>query len=376
MRRHLSFIFLFVMPSLFAFNPKCRSAQTTPPIKDCIPENGNMPALQETMNEDPRYGISFSGSFLYWIAREDGLEYVMTGAENDLGVPVASRGSTYRPDFKWGPGYRVGLAYRKNHDWDLCFTWTDFRTNARDSRDNPMVVADDINNPLWSIWTAPGGLGAAVNLAEANWDLNYWTAELMTGVMFHPRKNFSLKPSVGVLGAGIKQNYDITYTASSNTVRIDIDMGNKFYAGGMRGAFDICWEVNRYLDFSSRAGFSLLFGKFLVTNTETTTQPYNPVLITGNLTGKLLDVENDFHSAKASVDFTAGFHLAYPFYCDKYVLSLDGAWNLILWFDQNQMMRFLGPDSILTPQSFRGHYLPQQGDLFIQGLDLTASFEF
>jgi len=340
---------------------------------------GMSPVRKSRKRWDDRWiGVTVSGSFLYWKVFEEGLDYVMTGVQNANGVAPSGPGRTYRPDFGWDPGYRVNANYRYQNQFDLDFTWTGFHSTASDNI--PLVgagSAGDVQNPAyWSVWTAPGGLHAAVNSAEALWKLDYWTWHLMTGILLQPRRYFSLKPSFGVTGARLDQDYNVGYSSAGGSQTEQISMKNRFNGTGLRGSLAFAWDpVPRYFGFHSLIGASLFYGSFHVSEIQTNNSVFNGTIVTGTLSGQFLNVEHNPRAMKPELDLSVGLHVHCPVR-DWFQFKFRADWDLLLWWDQNQMLRFLGPDTIASPQQFRGHFLPQKGDLFMQGIDLSLGIEF
>jgi len=341
--------------------------QSTDPAAPMAVQNGNHPI-----------GVTVSGSYLWWIAEEDGLEYVLTGAEDFFGLPPYKQGKTYRPDFKWDSGVRVGALYEHKDMWDIGLAWTRFATSAHRELFHELAnINTSSSMSFWAMWSASEGLVAATNTANARWNLSYWTIELMTGIPCRVREHISLRPSVGVIQAGIKQRYNILYDVTAGFSHM-IKMKNYFSGTGLRAACDAIWDINRYFGFFTRVGFSVLAGHFHVSEEQETTRPFNFSPLVPNDTGRFLDVRNTPHTMKTEVDFNAGFHVEYPIFSGRSNLKLDCGWDFLLWFDQNQFMRFVGEGSQVHPAvtSYKGRYMVQHGDLFLQGLNVTAGWEF
>jgi hypothetical protein len=70
-------------------------------------------------------GISAQATFLYWQAKEDGLEYVETVGLDVTGSPVPTlieaRNVSKTLDFEWKPGFQVSLGYifPQRQQWDV-----------------------------------------------------------------------------------------------------------------------------------------------------------------------------------------------------------------------------------------------------------------
>jgi hypothetical protein len=319
-------------------------------------------------------GVTFYGNFLYWTAYEEGLDFSLTGVENTLGVPPSSFGQTFRPDFQWGPGYRAGACYQYKQMWDLDFVWTQLNSKAS-HRIDVRGVGNELDPSYWSVWTAPGGTGAGVNLSEGQWYLRYWTVELMTGIILKPHNHFSLKPQFGFVSANLDQTYAVHYTAGDGLDFVNVDIKNRYQGNGLRGALAFSWDPLAYFGFHSQFGASLVSGQFHISETQQNDLTFSGTLTTGHLGGTYLKVNHTPDAMRTEIDFKVGAHFRCPVY-NTVCFHFKADWDLLVWFNQNQMLRFTGPDTIAPPQGFRGHFFPQQGDLFLQGLDLSMGLEF
>jgi len=150
---------------------------------------------------------------------------------------------------------------------------------------------------------------------------------------------------------------------------------NNFNGGGFRGILDLDWNANRHFDILGRIGCGLALGKFRLLETQTAT--FDQVL----LHGKFLNVQDRFWSVKPEIDFSLGLQGSFPIFRGQQEIKIALAWDFFLWLDQNQMMKFYGPneyDSLnhgfFLPYS--GHFNTQHGDLSLQGLTFTAGWKF
>lgn len=82
-----------------------------------------------------------SADFLWWKAEQENLEYVATvnlGSNGTSGVGAlvnSYQGQYHAPNFKYQPGFRVGIGYNLPYDgWDLFVNWTRFYACAKDNR--------------------------------------------------------------------------------------------------------------------------------------------------------------------------------------------------------------------------------------------------
>jgi hypothetical protein len=75
--------------------------------------------IKITPNAGPRidsdWNVFLTADFIYWTIRQDGMFYAVSGAGTG-----ASGGKVHDLDWKWEPGFKVGLGFNLPHDgWDL-----------------------------------------------------------------------------------------------------------------------------------------------------------------------------------------------------------------------------------------------------------------
>jgi hypothetical protein len=337
-----------------------------------------MPPMQG-QNKTTMNGVTFYGSFIYWHPHEDGLEFAATGFSQwpSNNKPPSRQGQMFRPDFDYSPGFRLGASYESTHHWGFNTMWTCLHSNAdRDVISQPFgSVPGNHDMDLYAVWSAIGGGYGAINSGAAHLNLKYNLVELTGSVSLFPIKNFTVRPSFGLMGVSINQTYRIQYVSNAGLNTESILIRNNFNGGGFRGILDLLWDINRYFEIFGRIGGSLALGKFRLLETQFATP--DQVL----LYGRFLNVGNRFWSIKPEIDFSLGMEGSIPIFNDRSELKLAVAWDFFLWLDQNQMMKFYGPDLYDFyrqgfAQPYKGHFNTQHGDLSLQGLTVTAGWEF
>ncbi len=106
----------------------------------------------------PMPGFFFNLDFFYWKGSEDGLSY---GTDREV-TGSGFEGKRKNLDFRWDPGFRVGLGYcmQEHDEWDLFLQLTYFHNEARGSE-----RSHDISKHLIMVPWFPAILGGLAEQA-------------------------------------------------------------------------------------------------------------------------------------------------------------------------------------------------------------------
>lgn len=372
----------------------------------CMPEGLN-PAARP-LTEDPccceqgEFSITIAG--FYWQATEDGLDYavldktVATGMDPDGPVNTTNLATLVdahflTPDFKWRPGFKVGIGYNGTHDgWDLELIWTHFNGRGKDDEE---ADAEDLISAisLWSDFspspTLPSGLdptgGTIIHAAsiETSWRLDLNLVDLELGKEFWTSKYFSLRPFVGFRFASIKQRYEIdnaggTWALPAITATNKIEMKNNFAGGGARGGLNAVWNFGCCDPCSGNWGIfgtgalSIVYGRFEVDQEESNRSVTPPTFTKTSI----LETSDHFKAAKAMLDLIVGIQWATLYSNDNYAFLMSLAWEQHYFFNQNQLWRVNNIGDTATGLHGENVFAQTRGDLSTQGVTLTLNFTF
>ncbi|NNM44166.1 MAG: hypothetical protein HKM07_07475 [Chlamydiae bacterium] len=300
---------------------------TSQPMKQQSTDNSRQqtmaPALGDKMppyNNPDRFVLQ--GSFIYWQADMDGLDYALqqnavvttpSNATNGNLVQTASLPSSYTDtlkqkdlDFKWEPGFKlgVGMIFGERDQWDILLNWTWIRPKAHRSLNsgptpnisplsttlsnqfNPVVPTNVSTAPTVSTlaYQVPGFspllLQSPATSSQTNWRLLYNTVDLELGRNFFLAKNLTLRPHMGLRGAFLHHTTESHYNISStsdvvNQINDTFVVGsasgtsrfkgkNEYDAVGLRGGLDIRWNfTNHFCVYGSVSG-AILYGIFSI----------------------------------------------------------------------------------------------------------------
>jgi len=315
-----------------------------------------------------------TADFLYWTAQENGLDYLFKTslvAFGSLTSPV--HGDVDSPHFEWDPGFRIGLGWNMGHDaWDLYFDWTRFHTNAKEKShaDNKVLYANFADTL------------AAINpfeKASAHTHVNVDWLDLELGKAFYATRYLTLRPHVGLRNAWVDQDFrfryknQITPLGLSAGVKDKVRVKNDFWGLGIRTGLDTQWELGAGFSILGDFALALLYGDF-----DLHRRFKGPAIVTAGGGTFIVPLEShqdkDLNLARFIADFDLGVQWDYMFAHDRFHVSLSAAWEQHMFFGQNQIFNFY--DTPSSSSTAHGKLVSSNGDLTLQGLTISARFDF
>ncbi|QVL57594.1 MAG: MOMP family protein [Simkaniaceae bacterium] len=322
-----------------------------------------------TPNAGPKvdHGIDvcITADFIYWTARMDGLSYAITGSSD--GTLNASKGSVQYPDWRWKPGFKVGLGLNLPHDgWDIYAEYTWLHSRAWD--------ATSINHkgilPTWDISHLDqfSTTTASITSARANWKVHINTFDLSLGRNYFISKFLTLRPFVGFKGSWIKQDYHVRYSVLINPLNSTLRMKNdqSYWGIGLRTGMNTAWHLTQAWSLYGDFALSALWSQFEVDRKDTRLDEANnggannPSL---NTSITVVNSSNDFHTLKGVLELGLGVRGEWWVFEDRYHFLVQAGWEEQLWINHNNLMKLHFTQS-------------DHGDLTLQGLTIKARFDF
>jgi hypothetical protein len=336
------------------------TSQETPPITNEI-------LLRPHFTLQKSYDITFTGDALFWTANEEGLDYVIT---NTPGLTAINQdGVVERGSFDWDWGFRIGIGYKvPDQKMDLGATWTRYFTHGLSQVNSTLPPA------IFSVWTSALSNISNQRHATMNSYLQFNMLDLKLSTTFSPRKFLDITPFIDVCAAWVDQKFAIDVYGGNNnnsfgsTVLGDqFKMTNRFWGVGPKIGFDTLWILGYGFSIYSNFDVSLLYGRFHVSQNETTTtEGVSPPVV-------YLDInKNNFSLSRLNLDLMIGLKWMRLFANDAYLLTLEAGWEELILLGQNQLMRFFSPDTSATPALNSSG----KGDLTLQGLTMQAGLTF
>lgn len=325
-------------------------------------------------------GIIFEASYLYWLAKEDGLEFTQflnqTGGFPD-GFNVSV--NTYEPNSKWQSGFQAGAGYifSQRCQWDVFANWTSFS-----SKQTNFVAANDPDldpNMLRPIWL-PLLMGTVAFDGGVLWKLDFNTLDLMIGRDFYAGTWLSFHPQAGVRIGWINQKYTAEYRGAYFGGGTAIPTGDtsfnadwKYSGTGIRFGSDAEWHLNSSFSIAGNAFLSALYGKYkLHEKFQGALVIFNPAPV---LLPEVITLSDEFYRVRACIETELGIKWQQYFSCNRRRIQLGAYYDFSYWIDQNMMVNQNAILDLTTGNSFVTN-ITKYGDLQLQGLRVNAEIDF
>lgn len=295
--------------------------------------------------------------FLYLQAKEDGLDYLRYSRIPNAESPgVTFKSHAAAPNFKWDGGFRFGAGYRNDEEnYYSSLTWTYYRSKSKGHVEGPLR-ADKLyyiskrdtaqnNLPFDLVDSFTGG---------ASWRLEYNTIDWEFGTPICLNQRFVLTPFMGLRGAFIEQrfrNHISTLNGDFDTTRSE-KVKNSYYSGGVRAGFGLLVELCEGFTLFGNASGSLQYGRFDVKDK-----------IDSNAARFIANSSTRRCRIRPNLESTVGLQWT-TCLCESSYLTLQLGYEMIYWFDQNQIPGQIQPD------------LTHSSGLSLQGLQVAAIYDF
>lgn len=332
----------------------------------CIPV---MPNYVVGPRAERCYTLDVSGEFLYWECSLLNLDYVVTGRGVPGGAPpgttervnVPSPGTSFFPDFKFTPGFRVGAAAyfgEESRGYDISFKYTLFNTNANNHFDRSKDLQISANPILWV--TAANAANTTLSNASIHFNASFDIYDLSSGYTFDIQPNFYIHPFAGLTGytveGKLKVEYDFTSGASTQQQIGIQNSRNKVWGIGPEVGFDSNWSFTKNFSIFG----SVVFRVPVIFQTITAHQTLETV---GVETLNTLRVKTTNTQVGFSTDYILGPRWDLWFSKDRYHLKLQVAGEMA--FLSNSFMGFI---------TANGNRLDSGAEM--GGINVSGSFEF
>jgi hypothetical protein len=306
--------------------------------------------------------VELSGEWLYWKAREEGMEYAAQGfiANRSPGEQkIRERLHGFNPDYQ--SGYRIELDVILPYDqWDVRCTWTRYNQTAHSK------VPQKEGKVVWPLFLDSVTVIYQADSASARWNLNFNTFDLELGRSFFVGKHLSLRPFVGFEGAWIEQKLHIAAVNFESLPRpfstplLSENNYNNFQGYGLRTGIDSKWPLFYGMSLFANLSYSILSSVFHVSQFQK------------NADSPRGHIKDRISFASQNFQMSGGITWEYLFCNERFSLDIHAGWEQQVWLDQNQLNILYGGN--FGPSV--GRTFNQQGNLTLSGWLIGARFGF
>ncbi|MES2200488.1 MAG: Lpg1974 family pore-forming outer membrane protein [Chlamydiota bacterium] len=307
--------------------------------------------------------LFFTADWLIWQAHENGLGYAVKAQTPQPVESALYRSSVKNMEFDWDFGFRLGLGWNTPHDgWDLGINWTWFQDKAKQTL---TADADHILLPTTTYNPADATL-EGFRSAASKWRLHLNLLDLDLGREFFVSKWMTLRPFISLRSGWIFQNMHVNYSKGTPSVAQTgafFEGKSNFWGIGPRMGLNTQWGLGHGISLFGNAGASLLYGFFNLSS-------YQNQLFTGS-SNDVVSNTDSVRVGRAISELALGVRWDSMFANDRCHFGIQGGWEHLMFFEQNQFKHFTGSSSASA-----GSFVSNQGDLTIQGWTISARLDF
>lgn len=369
--------------------PSCKECEICPPCEPCnccteVPSTG-VPrncAYNAPARIDPACGWKtlIEGSFIYWQAKETGLD---PGFVQSQDPPIVSAQPSTKTsvtfddkiidfDFDYHPGFKIGAGISfKRDDWTLYLEYTRLKSHNSTTKD----LGNDFlfnGNYLVSYFLANLLLTKNLKYIKSNWELSYNIFDLELGRPYYFGQKAIFKPHFGLRSGWIDQKYNVnsygfTSTRTQGIIATPVNLnfsGNQdTWLIGPRAGVDSDWLISCNFRIFANVGASLSYQQFKVK-----AKSEEPVAI-GDLSSLFNNEKNEISRLTPDTHFELGLGYGRYFCNNQWYFDLTVGYDFHYFWNQNEI-RYLISQTETTMIDGK------IGDLMLHGLTITGRLDF
>jgi hypothetical protein len=325
-----------------------------------------------TPNAGPRVAhgadVFITTNFIWWKATQDGLQDAITGVALGNSAPLASptsgiekRGSVQTPDFKWKPGFKVGLGLNLGHDgWDIFAQYTWFHTGTSSNSTNGIGISNFVTSVA-----STSNFQTSGNVKRSDsWDLSFNVIDLELGRNFYASQFLTLRPFIGFKGTWQDQDYKFNANPAEGAVFGGLPVNGLYQSHqkhdawglGVRAGLNSGWYLNKSWSIYGNVAWSAVWTHYDVDRKDHITLTDDPATYY-----QVVNTNYDAYRVRYVGELELGLRWELWFYDDNYHFSVQAGWEEQVWINYGSNIRL---------------YNDAQGDLSLHGLNLKFRFDF
>jgi len=322
-----------------------------------------------------------TGSFIYWQPTQENMELGIAVPNGTIALvsttATQNPGSVVNMNFNYKPGFKVGLGMNFDYDnWDGYAEYTWFHgTNSQSSNTQGDTGA------IWLFGYSPSVLNSGnfvANAVSESWKLKMDFADVQLARSYYVGTKLSFRPFVGARGAWIRQRAN--YAASLNTAlafsqgtgtatsgrSVSSNQNSTSWGVGPSLGLDTNWMLGYGLRIAGKAETDLLYTRY-----TTRTSELAFTTATGAILGQEQVKQKHVAYLRPHANLEMGFGWGSYFDNNNWHFDLLATYGFQVFWNQNMFRHFT-----TTPTTSQAISNVPNGDLYVQGLNLTARLDF
>lgn len=293
------------------------------------------------------------GSFIWWNPVQEDMELAISDETDTTNLPIVN-GKVINMDFKYKPGFKVGLGMNLDQDnWDgvVEYTWLHF--TQRQSSGRP---AEGILHPTLP---HPENLAEATN-TSGRWrtSLDFVNAELARS--YYVGTHLTFRTHFGARLSLIDQRFTARYTSRATEQQIRSRNTSNSWGLGPRAGLDSNWLLGLGFRVIGNVSADVLYTRYNITTKEDdATDP----------TTLAVNVKDTIRYLRPHTEFQMGLGWGTYFDNNSWHIDFAASYDFHVFWNQNMFRKFYSSTSEgLSSYSY--------GDLYLHGLTATVRFDF
>lgn len=314
----------------------------------------NSPAIIDVRSS---WDVFISGSYIYWYAKEKGLELAVSNDNNGYLKVIEM-------DFDYKSGFKVGISTNFEHDgWNAFVEYT--RLHQKESKKKNAPTGGFLT-PIHTFYATseepPNNNNTSYS--KETWYLDYDMIDVEIGRPCYVGTNLTFKPHIGTrlgwIGQKLRPRYIFTHLEEpASNIESGSQLRSTSWLLGSRAGIDSNWMIGKYFRIFGNAAAALCYQCFKTSFKQESYDENNHLNI---------NVKNKFGYLVPNVDLSLGIGVGTYFNNYNWHFDLSMGYDFIYFWNQNEMRSL--EDLVLR------NALTKPADLMLHGLTITVRLDF
>jgi hypothetical protein len=306
------------------------------------------------------------GAFTYWQPRQENMELCFV--RNITGTTIDFDGNFVNLDFKYKPGFKVGIGMNFDQDnWDACFVYTWFR-----SKQLQHTSVNGINSEIFPLIGHPEVTDVdTYTSASERWNLRMDLLDLELARSYYSGMSLTFRPFFGARAAWIRQRvhafYDETVAVGGANVSVTVAEKSHSWAIGPRAGLYSNWLLGQGFRLYGNGAGDILYTRYSKLGENST------AVVAGVVQDQVLAHQKNNDYLRTHLELELGIGWACYFDNNNWHVDLSAGYTFQTFFNQNMFRRYTSATGFGPADAYS---TVPNGDLFLHGLTASARFDF